>query len=73
MTNRPMVSTYEPDDGGVEQLVYREMNDEEFETWERDVEIVTNTPTPKHSIITQVTSMTSEERAELRQLLAEEG
>lgn len=33
---RPWVNCYEPDTDGVEQLVYRQMNDAEFAQWQAD-------------------------------------
>lgn len=33
MIDRPMVNVYEPDEKGVEQLVYRAMNDTEYAAW----------------------------------------
>jgi hypothetical protein len=70
-----MINIYEPDEDGVEQLVYREMNDEEFTEWkarvaayEAQLQAEQNRP---HPLIEQVQSMTEVERKQLRDLLAD--
>lgn len=35
-SDRPMINVYEPDENGVEQLVYRPMNDAELAQWQLD-------------------------------------
>lgn len=71
---KPMVNVYELDDEGVEQLVYREMNDEEFEVWTRDQEAAAafNVIEQEHPVLAQVRDMSSEDRAALKTLLTEE-
>jgi hypothetical protein len=69
MAKRPMISTYEEDADGVEQLVYREMNDEEYKEYCELQEAHKNAPEPEHPLITQVKSMDKKDRAELKRLL----
>lgn len=66
--DRPMVSVYEPDADGVEQLVYRPMNDEEFADYE--ARQATVAPNPEHAILAAVRDMSDADRAALRELLA---
>lgn len=68
MADRPMVNVYEPDDEGVEQLVFRPMNDEEYAVWEADRAV--EAPAPVNPVIEAVRSMSDEDRAALRELLA---
>ena len=70
MNDRPMVNVYEPDADGVEQLVYRAMNDEEFAEYETRQAAAASAPEPEHHILAAVRSMSDEERAALRELLA---
>lgn len=68
MDKRPMVSTYEPDADGVEQLVYRLMDDVEFEGWQARqarAEVAANAPESEHPIITAVKSLSDAEKKEL--------
>ena len=60
-----MVNVYEEDENGKEVLVYREMNDEEFE------ELENREPHPEleHPLIEQVKSMTAEEKVQLRKAM----
>jgi hypothetical protein len=72
---RPMISTYELDDQSEEQLVYREMNDEEFEDYQQRVaeaEEREKNPDP-HPLIAQVNEMSEEDRAALREALGSNG
>jgi len=70
---RPLVNVYESDEDGVEQLVHREMNDEEYEVWQA---LVAEAPTPigeePHPLLAAVETMTDEERQALRDLLKED-
>jgi hypothetical protein len=63
-----MVSTYEPDENGVERLVYREMNDEEYADHKARKKEWKNRD-QRHPFLKQVESMSTEERDELRKLL----
>ena len=68
--NRPMVNVYEPDEEGVEHLVYREMNDEEFKDHKARLKVAKNIPDMEHPLLTQIKNMSDEERQQLRELLA---
>ena len=71
---KPMISTYEPDGNGVERLVRREMNPAEFKQWKSDVsdsrERRAAEEARSHPLIEQLQSMSDEEIAELKRLLA---
>jgi len=71
---RPMISTYEQDENGVERLVRREMNAAEFKQWKSDVkdsgERRKADEARPHPLIEQLRSMSDEEIAELKRLLA---
>ena len=69
--DRPMVNAYETDGDGVEQLVYREMNDEEYEVWQRDQVSAEEAAKAEsiHPLVAQVQSMSDAERAQLLELL----
>lgn len=67
--NRPMVNVYEPDEEGVEHLVYREMNDEEFKDHKTRLKVAKNLTDMEHPLLTQVKSMSDEEKTMLRDLL----
>lgn len=65
---RPMVNVYESNDAGDEELVYRPMNDEEYEIW------LAHEPIPvderaANPILAAVEAMDPDERAALRGLL----
>lgn len=66
-----MVNIYERDEQGIEQLVYREMNDEEFKDHKVRLKTAKNVPDMEHPLLTQVKGMSDEEKAILRELLAE--
>jgi hypothetical protein len=61
-----MINVYE---GDPEELVFREMNDEEFAQWKRDAADAAAAPESDHPLLEQVKSMTPEERATLREML----
>lgn len=70
---RPMVNVYEPLDAPADEqeLVYREMNDEELAVWEADraaAELELETE-QRPAILAEVEALTEDERAELRELL----
>jgi hypothetical protein len=64
-----MINTYEPDTEGVEQLVYRPMNDEEYAQFQLDREAAKNAPDPEHPVLSAVRSMSDEDKAALRSAL----
>jgi len=67
---KPMVNVYEEDENGEEQLVYRKMTDEEHEAWKRQIADAPTLPEDEpHSLLTQVETMTDEEKQQLRDLL----
>lgn len=72
--DRPMINVYEPDAEGVEQLVYRPMNDEEFAQWEADVaahEAYLKAEVEKpHPLIEQIASLSEADKAAIKELLA---
>lgn len=68
--SRPMVNVYELDEG-VEQLVYREMNDEEFKDHKARLQATKEAEEPEHPLLMQVKNMTKEERQQLYSLLRE--
>ena len=67
--DRPMVNVYEPDAEGVEKLVYRPMNDEEYAEHKARVEAAANRPEPEHPVITAVRNMSDKDKAVLKELL----
>lgn len=75
---RPTVAVYEPDAEGVEQLVHRPMNDDEFAVWENDrdtfvaMQAADEEAAGKNPLVAQVEAMSDEERAQLRDLLGED-
>ena len=72
--DRPMINTYEPDTEGVEQLVYRPMNDEEFAQWKKDVGDYQARMKAEaervHPLVEQVASLSEADKAALRELLS---
>lgn len=71
MKGRPMVNVYEPDHKGVEQLVFRPMNDAEFADWQQvvaDAKEAANNP-PPNPLVAQVAEMSDTDKAALRAAL----
>lgn len=68
-SERPMINTYECDEQGVERLVYRPMNDEEFEDHKLLVKSYHAKESLEHPLITQVREMSDDERKTLKDLL----
>lgn len=71
MSDKPMINIYELDEEGVEQLVYREMTDEEYAQHQADIAALEEQAAAQvNSLVAAVEAMSDEERAQVADLLS---
>lgn len=71
-TERPFISTYETDESGVEHLVYRQANDEEWADIQARQEAAANAPAPENPVLAAVRRLSPDEKKELLAIIQEQ-